>query len=164
MEWGGGSAHPALLDTPQGYKLGIILSSYSSINPCFHHQFSLEKGLVLRREFRHNFWIDLLPPEMKLRQGNDFTSVCHSVHRGVSVPASATGHMTRGWGISVQGSLCLGGLCPGGGLCPRGSLLGRPPDRDPPPYGNERAVLIPLECILVFTMPCINFLFRLDGR
>ena len=49
----------------------------------------------------------LLPPETKLRQGNVFTPVCDSVHRGVSVPACTTDHMTRGLcpGVSVQGSL-----------------------------------------------------------
>ena len=45
--------------------------------------------------------------------------------------------------------VCLGGLCPGG-LCPGGSLSGRVSIRETPPYGNERAVRILLECILVF--------------
>ena len=45
----------------------------------------------------------------------------------VSVPGCTTGHMTGG-----------------------GSVGETPPDRDPsPPYGNERAVRILLECILV---------------
>ena len=40
-----------------------------------------------------------------------------------------------GGGVSVQGSLCPGGLCPGslypGGLCPeRGSLSGERPSRE----------------------------------
>ena len=44
--------------------------------------------------------------------------------------------------------LCPGGLCSGrvsvkGGLCPGGLCHGDPP------YGNERAVRILLECILV---------------
>ena len=48
-------------------------------------------------------------------------------------------------GGSVQRRLCLGGsLCPVG-VSVRGSLLG-----DPPLYGNEQAVRILLECILVF--------------
>ena len=54
-----------------------------------------------------------------LGQGNVFTPVCHSVHRGVSIPACTTGRMTGGSlsrgslsrGVSVQG-----GLCPGGSL------------------------------------------------
>ena len=45
----------------------------------------------------------------------------------------------EGGGISVQGGLCLGGLCPGR------FLSGRPP----PLYGYVRAVRILLECILV---------------
>ena len=49
----------------------------------------------------------LLPPATKLRQGNVFTSVCDSVHRGGLYPG----------GVSVRG-----GVCPGGGLCPRGPL------------------------------------------
>ena len=48
-----------------------------------------------------------LPAATKLRQGNVFTPVCHSVHRGISVPACTTGHMTRG-AVSVQGSLSGG--------------------------------------------------------
>ena len=69
---------------------------------------------------------------------------------GVSVPACTTGHMTRG--VSVQGGgLCLGGSLSRGvsvqggwGLC-----QGDPLPRQRPPYGNERAVRILLECILV---------------
>ena len=81
-----------------------------------------------------------LPSATKLRQGNVFTHVCDSVHRGVSVSACTTGHMIRvsvwgslsmgfcpGWslsmGVSIQGGLCPGGLCSGGflsrgGFCP----------------------------------------------
>ena len=44
------------------------------------------------------------------------------------------GTLSRG-GVSVRGSLCPEGLCPGD-----------------PPYGNVRAVRILLECILVFVM------------
>ena len=86
----------------------------------------------------------LLPSATKLREGNVFTPVCDSVHRG-------GGSLSRG-GISVGGGLCPGrggvsvqeggclcpgrgslsrkggGLCPGRGrLCPGGSLSGRPP-------------------------------------
>ena len=55
-------------------------------------------------------------------------------------------------GVSVQGeSLSREGLCPGGGLClgvsvQGGSLSGRPP------YSNERAVRILLECILAILL------------
>ena len=90
----------------------------------------------------------LLPPATKLRQGNVFTPLSHSVHgEGVSVPACITGHITGGgglsggqslsrgisvrgsaWGVSVWEGPCPGGLCPGGlcpgGLCPGRSLSG----------------------------------------
>ena len=76
-----------------------------------------------------------------------------SVQRGSLSRGSLSG------GVSVQGAggLCpgVGGLCPGvGGLCPGGSLsggslLGRPPHTENPPYSNDRAVRILLECILV---------------
>ena len=71
-------------------------------------------------------------PQTKLREGNVFTPVCHSVRkgglcpgevsvwgslsRGVSVPACTIGHMTR-WSLSrrvpVRGGFCPRGLCPG---------------------------------------------------
>ena len=55
----------------------------------------------------------------------------------------------RPGGVSIPGVYVPVGLCPGGvsvqgGLCPGGLCHG-----DPPPYGNERAVRILLECILV---------------
>ena len=57
-----------------------------------------------------------------LGQGNVFTPVCYSVHKGggVSVPACITGHMIGG---SLSGEWIR--------------------------YGNERAVRILLECIFV---------------
>ena len=56
-----------------------------------------------------------------------------SLLQGVSVQRGG-GLCAEGRGVSVQR---------GGGLCPGGSLSGRPP------YGNEWAVSILLECILV---------------
>ena len=68
---------------------------------------------------------------------------------GVSVPTCTTGHIN--WincrlypGGSLSGGLCPGGFCPGS-LCPGGGLC-----KGDPPYGNERAVRILLECILVW--------------
>ena len=53
-------------------------------------------------------------------------------------------------GVSVLGSLSEGSLSRGGSLCPGGSLLRRPPGQRPHPlYGNNRAVRILLECIVV---------------
>ena len=105
-----------------------------------------------------------------LRPGNEvwgkvmFSQLFVCPQGGVFVPACITGHMTRG--VSVQGGLCLGGLCLGGlclgvyvqgslsgGLCPGGLCqAGRPPQTNPPLYGNE--------CILVSKMliqyMCLN--------
>ena len=90
--------------------------------------------------------------------------------RGVSV-----------WGVSVQGDLspegglCLGGLCPGGsqfmreGVSVWGVVSVRETPRTktpPPPYGNERAVRILLECILVWvllTKLIYEFVWRPNG-
>ena len=69
--------------------------------------------------------------QRSLGQGNIFTSVCHSVHRGVGFPACITGHMTRRslhLGRSASGEICIqGGVCiqgrdlhPGRGLHTRG--------------------------------------------
>ena len=46
-------------------------------------------------------------------------------------------------------SLSMGGLCPGGGLCQGVSLSGRGLCHGDPTYGNEQAVRILLECILI---------------
>ena len=64
-----------------------------------------------------NYYVSLPPAKRSLGQGNSFTSVCHSVHRG---RGSLSG------GVTVQGVSIQGGLYPGG-LC-----LGDPLDRDPP--------------------------------
>ena len=83
-------------------------------------------------------------------KGYVFTGVCDSVHREslsqhaphVTLPG---GSLSRA--VSVQGGLCPGGLFPvWGGLCF-------------PPYGNERAVRILLECILV-----VMFITRLHTK
>ena len=110
--------------------------------------------------------IAFLPPATKLREGNVFTPVCHSIHRwGVSVrgvSVRGSGLCSRGisvWGLSVQRGLCpREGLSPGGAL-PGGSLSGRPP-----PYVNVRAVRILLECILVlhYFTTYSNFCFFLE--
>ena len=107
---------------------------------------------------------------MKLRQGNIFTPVCDSVHRGVSVPGSLSqGGLCPGPGGSLSGGLCPGGLCPGGSLsrevsvqgalcpgslCPGGflsrgvSVQGSLCQGDPP-CGYMLVVRILRECILV---------------
>ena len=103
-----------------------------------------------------------------------------SLSRGVSIEGSLSGgSLSRAisvWEVSVQGDLCPGvsvqGVSgevsfqgagslsgrslsrgslyrEGGGLCPGGSLL-----------GNERAVRIPLECILVTTGKCPSTFYK----
>ena len=118
-------------------------------------------------------------------------------HVGVSVPSCTADYITRRGlclgvsvqGVSVQGSVSGGGLCPGGslfrgrGLClgglrPRGSLsrgvsvwgslfrgvsVWRVSFREPP-YGNKQVVRILLECILVLLFlyqlfDCIDLIF-----
>ena len=57
-----------------------------------------------------------------------------------------------GVSVAVQGALHPGGSLSGGSLSRGGLCYGDPP------YGNERAVCIPLECILVsFCLhPCLE--------
>ena len=56
-----------------------------------------------------------------------------------------------GVSVSVLGGLCCGGLCQGG-LCPGGVSVQGGLCHGDPPYGNEQAVLILLECILVYNI------------
>ena len=123
-------------------------------------------------------------PQTKLREDNVFTPVCVCVHReGGGGGLCPGGPCPEGsvWG-SLSGGLSLGGLCPGG-LCPVGvsvqgvsvqrvSVRGVPVQgvlcpggvclvglcHGNPPYSNERAVRILLECILVKSV-FIYFLF-----
>ena len=87
-------------------------------------------------------------------EGYVFTGVCDSVHRE-SLSQHAP-QVTLPWGVSVQG-----GLCPRGSLS-RGSLSGWGGGSLFPPYGNERAVRILLECILVVMF--ITRLYKKDSR
>ena len=78
-----------------------------------------------------------------LGQGNVFTPVCHSVHRGVSVPACITGRMTGGLcpGGSLSGGVPVQGVSVQGSLCPGGSLyVGVSVRETPSPDSNEWAV------------------------
>ena len=73
--------------------------------------------------------------------------------QGVSVRGVSVQGRSLSRGVSVRGSLSGVGLCPGGG-----SLSWRPP------YSNERAVRILLECILVlwsFLLVVWSFSFSL---
>ena len=113
---------------------------------------------------------ECLPPANDVCEGYVFTGVCLSMGGSGGVPVSVHGGfcpgmgglcpggggLSRGWGVCIGGGESLsrgwgvsvqGGLCPGWGSLSRGSLSWRPPS----PYGNERAVRILLECILVWT-------------
>ena len=79
-----------------------------------------------------------------LGQGNVFTGVCLSVHRGslMSLPVWLPDPMF------LKGGLCPWSHVPPGGSLPRGVF--------PPPHKSEnRAVRILLECFLVFYSECL---------
>ena len=71
-----------------------------------------------------------------LGQGNIFTSVCHSVHRGKGVYPTPTWMQTPWVGQTPRDQTP--------GLSRPPSVMGRPPDT-----ANKQAVRILLECILV---------------
>ena len=77
-----------------------------------------------------------------LGQGNVFTPLCHSVHRGDLCPSIH--HRSHD-----QGGLCPGGSLPRGSLSRRGQSLSRGVSSRETPPSNEWAVRILLECILV---------------
>ena len=86
-------------------------------------------------------------------EGYVFTGICDSVHRGSLCPNMHH----RPYKLDKLSSLSGGGLCLGvsggslsGGSLTRGSLTRGVSVRGDPPYGNERAVRILLECILVW--------------
>ena len=118
-------------------------------------------SVVRRHRLGENYYLLVslpflfFPPATKSLEGNVFTPVCDSVHRG--------------------GSLSRGGLCPGGGSlsrgvshCPgwRGSLsksrgsLSRGISVRSPPYSNVLVVSILLECILVWLIIAFAWLIQ----
>ena len=102
-----------------------------------------------------------LPPATKFGQGYVFTRVCDSVHGGACVVVGGM-RGCQGACMVAGGCLWLPGVCawlPGGvcgcwGACvvARGGVCGcsRGVDRIRRDTVNERAVLILLECILVY--------------
>ena len=48
-----------------------------------------------------------------MRQGNIFTGICHSVHRGG----------IHGGGMHGRGACMVGGTCMAGGMCGRGACV-----------------------------------------
>ena len=88
-----------------------------------------------------------------------FSQVFVCPQGGVSVQGRSLSRGVSVRGVSVQGGFSVqggGGLCPGrslSGLCPGGSLSGGSVSGRPA-YGNEWAVHILLECILVYH--CLN--------
>ena len=78
-------------------------------------------------------------PQTKLREGNVFTAVCLSVHRGLGLPS----HNAMGQADPPQKD--------------------DPPRRmTPPRYVKPRALCILLECILVYQCSCFGFQFSLS--
>ena len=76
---------------------------------------------------------------------------CQSVHKRGCLGLCPGGSLTRGYlsrGVSVQGVSVQGGHCLGGSLY-WGVIVQGVSVMETPPYGNEPAVRIPLECILV---------------
>ena len=87
---------------------------------------------------------------MFLHLSQSFSSqggLCPSMHHS---SRDQGGYLSRG--VSVQGSLSREvSVCGGGGsLCQGGVSVREPFPRERPLYGNERAVRILLECILVY--------------
>ena len=110
-------------------------------------------GLVIITE--HNMYIkhytDNLPPTTKLGQGNIFTGIFDSVHRGEGVCLSAF------WDTTTPQDQAPPGLgTPWNQAHPPGPGTPPGPGRHPPEQSilgdtvNERAVCILLECNLVF--------------
>ena len=80
--------------------------------------------------------------KQSLEQGNIFTSMCHSVHRGEIGWLPSMHHRSHYQGVCLQGGLHPGGLHPGG--------LARPPSNQILlDMVNEHVVRILLGCILV---------------
>ena len=69
--------------------------------------------------------LSLLPPVTKLRQGNVFTPVCHSVHGGVSAQHAAHDQGGLSGGGSLSGGSPSRRVSPGGSLSRRACLSGR---------------------------------------
>ena len=68
-------------------------------------------------------------PQMKLREGNVFTAVCHSVHRGCIPACNGQGvYPSMQWGMSAFGS---------GGVHSLGRHLSIPSRRPPPETATE---------------------------
>ena len=124
---------PALLHEENSIIYGASKTYQPKIKTVYHRRLGGRTLLIqsqtidreIRPSKRHLSIAETkLPLATKLRQGNIFTGVCQS--------------------FCSRGGLCSGGVSVRGGLCLGGSLLGRTP-----PYSNERAVRILLECILV---------------
>ena len=95
--------------------------SVLTVDP-YHNGHSFRRSPICRTSNQNFFGGKFLPPATKLRQGNVFTPVCHSVHRGeVSVQGGLClgGSLSREvsfQGVSVLGVSVQGGLCPGGSM------------------------------------------------
>ena len=84
------------------------------------------------RKNYHTSIIDHYHLQKNLPKGNVFTHVCHSVHRGVCIPACITGHMTKHYISSCTGdqSHLVQGQYTGNIKCISRHPLGRHPLAD----------------------------------
>ena len=121
------------------------ISKSERISPVHLH--GIDSGFLLMRQYQPS--LTFLPPANEIWGKVMFLHLCAILFTGGGVL----------------------GFCPGGslslfkGVCPGGSFWGRAvretsPGQRPPPYGNELAVRILLECILVSFVSKINTLHK----
>ena len=88
--------------------------------------------------------LTFLPPATKWQQGNVFTPVCHSVHRGALCQGETDTPYTE-----TPGQRPPGERPPDRDSLHRDPPRQRPSKQRPPPYSNQLVVRILLECILI---------------
>ena len=116
VSWGGQGSH--LFGLTKFHDISIIFPGFFSKFP--------------------GIFLIIIARKRSLAQGNIFTPVCHSVHRGACVVVG---------GVHVCGghAWLQGGMCGCRGACVVGGM-----HRIQQDTVNERVVCILLECILVF--------------
>ena len=122
------------------------ISKRERISPVHLH--GIDSGFLLMRQYQPS--LTFLPPANEIWGKVMFLHLCAILFTGGGGPR----FLSRGVSVSVQGGLS------------RGVFLGKgcqgdlPWTETPPPYGNELAVRILLECILVRFVSKINTLHK----